>query len=230
MFGQVNTPHGGGGRRPRRSHPPPLRRRDPDGPHGLRGVHLLGRAAVYAAHVRAAVSSLVCPVAALVLDLFWSPLVVVARELGVPAYCTSTATPRRSPNSCACRRCARRWPASSGRWTARRTFAGCPQCRRSSSRRRSWNWKGRSPNAGRFMGADGIIANTAEAGRPLRHRRGPVHAQDRVPYSDVVPDRLGHLVPHAGRPATRVRAVAGDTVSRVRGLPLLRERRVRVGN
>ena len=114
---------------------------------------------LHAPHIRAAVSSLVCPVAALVLDLFWSPLVVVARELGVPAYCTSTATPRRSPNYCACRRCARRWPASSGRWTARRTFPGCPQCRRSRYRRRSWNWKGRSPNA------DGIIVNTARRSR-----------------------------------------------------------------
>ena len=62
------------------------RRRAPDGPRGLRGVHLLGRAAVYAAHVRAAVSSLVCPVAALVLDLFCTPLVDVARELATPAY------------------------------------------------------------------------------------------------------------------------------------------------
>ena len=41
---------------------------------------------LHAAHVRAAVSSLVCPVAALVLDLFCTPLVDVARELAVPAY------------------------------------------------------------------------------------------------------------------------------------------------
>ena len=41
---------------------------------------------LHAAHVRAAVSSLVCPVAALVLDLFCTPLVDVARELATPAY------------------------------------------------------------------------------------------------------------------------------------------------
>ena len=41
---------------------------------------------LHAAHVRAAVSSLVCPVAALILDLFCTPLVDVARELAVPAY------------------------------------------------------------------------------------------------------------------------------------------------
>ena len=41
---------------------------------------------MYAAHVRAAVSSLARPVDALVLDLFCTPLVDVARELATPAY------------------------------------------------------------------------------------------------------------------------------------------------
>ena len=41
---------------------------------------------LHAPHVRAAVSSLSCPVAALVLDLFCTPFVDVARELAVPAY------------------------------------------------------------------------------------------------------------------------------------------------
>jgi hypothetical protein len=41
---------------------------------------------LHAPHVRAAVSSLACPVAALVLDLFCTPFVDVACELSVPAY------------------------------------------------------------------------------------------------------------------------------------------------
>ncbi|KAJ1288046.1 hypothetical protein BS78_02G058600 [Paspalum vaginatum] len=41
---------------------------------------------LHAPHVRAAVSALESPVAALVLDLFCTPLIDVARELAVPAY------------------------------------------------------------------------------------------------------------------------------------------------
>ena len=80
-------PHGGYGRRPRRSHPPPLIPAvEPPTDHAGSMEFISHVVELHAAHVRAAVSSLVCPVAALVLDLFCTPLVDVARELATPAY------------------------------------------------------------------------------------------------------------------------------------------------
>ena len=48
---------------------------------------------LHADHVRAAISALTCPVAALVLDFFGTTLLDVCRELAVPAYvyCTASA-------------------------------------------------------------------------------------------------------------------------------------------
>jgi len=47
---------------------------------------------LHAPHVRDAVAGLSCPVAALVLDMFASPMVDVARELGVPSYVFVSST------------------------------------------------------------------------------------------------------------------------------------------
>ncbi|KAF8669515.1 hypothetical protein HU200_051318 [Digitaria exilis] len=48
--------------------------------------------ALHAPHVRDAVAAMDCPVAALVLDMFASPLVDVARDLGVPSYVFMSST------------------------------------------------------------------------------------------------------------------------------------------
>ncbi|KAM0858912.1 hypothetical protein ACQ4PT_047540 [Festuca glaucescens] len=47
---------------------------------------------LHAPHVRDAVAGISCPVAALVLDMFASPMVDVARELGVPSYVFVSST------------------------------------------------------------------------------------------------------------------------------------------
>ncbi|CAN6175499.1 unnamed protein product [Urochloa humidicola] len=47
---------------------------------------------LHAPHVRDAIAGMACPVAALVLDLFASPLVDVARDVGVPSYVFMSST------------------------------------------------------------------------------------------------------------------------------------------
>jgi hypothetical protein len=47
---------------------------------------------LHAPHVRDAIAGMSCPVAALVLDMFASPMVDVARELGVPSYVFVSST------------------------------------------------------------------------------------------------------------------------------------------
>ncbi|MBC2899681.1 hypothetical protein CFC21_112504 [Triticum aestivum] len=47
---------------------------------------------LHAPHVREAVAGMSCPVAALVLDLFATPMVDVARDLGVPSYVFMSST------------------------------------------------------------------------------------------------------------------------------------------
>jgi hypothetical protein len=166
---------------------------------------------LHADHVKAAISALTCPVAALVVDFFGTTLFDACRELAVPAYVYMTA-------DAAFYALLLRLPAlheevtvEFGEMEGMVDLPGLPPVPPSSlplpvMDKKNPNYTWFMYHGRRFVEADGVIINTAaELEQSILagccHRRRPVHARNPCPDGlSSRPDALSALE-HTGRAA-----------------------------